>query len=126
MSYVRQRVVVPFDFTEPSLEALRTAREFVTGPAHLYAIHVVTDRGDERQALQRLEKALAEAGLGDARPAVASGDPAAAIVKHAERVGADLVVIPSRGGSGLSRLLLGSVALEVVRSSSCPVLVLRR
>ena len=40
------------------------------------------------------------------------------------RIGCDLIVIPSRGRSGLARLLLGSVVERVLRLASCPVLVL--
>ncbi|HEX9708536.1 MAG TPA: universal stress protein [Candidatus Thermoplasmatota archaeon] len=50
---------------------------------------------------------------------------AAAIVRHAEAEGADLIVIGSRGATGLRRVLLGSVAKDVVERAHCPVLVVR-
>jgi nucleotide-binding universal stress UspA family protein len=49
-----------------------------------------------------------------------------AIVRAAEERDAQLVVIGSRGATGLPRLLLGSVAERVVRYAPCPVLVVRR
>ncbi len=53
------------------------------------------------------------------------GSPADAILEYAENNGIDHIVMGSRGRSGLSRLLLGSVAETVVRRSSVPVTVAR-
>jgi nucleotide-binding universal stress UspA family protein len=47
------------------------------------------------------------------------------IVGLAEELGADLIVIGSRGLSGMKRLLMGSVSESVVRHAHCPVLVVR-
>jgi nucleotide-binding universal stress UspA family protein len=57
--------------------------------------------------------------------ALAQGPAADAIVAHAERVGADLIAMATHGRSGLGRLLLGSVADQVVRHAPCPVLLVR-
>jgi nucleotide-binding universal stress UspA family protein len=40
-------------------------------------------------------------------------------------VGADLIVVSTHGRTGLSHLLIGSVAERVVRHAPCPVLTLR-
>ena len=53
------------------------------------------------------------------------GDPARVIVRLAAESGCDLVVMGTHGRTGLSRLLLGSVAEEVVRRASCPVVTVR-
>jgi nucleotide-binding universal stress UspA family protein len=47
------------------------------------------------------------------------------IVNYAENNKADLIVIGTKGRSGLNRFLLGSVASGVVTHASCPVLVTR-
>jgi nucleotide-binding universal stress UspA family protein len=49
----------------------------------------------------------------------------AAIVDYADREKADLIVIGTRGRSGISKMLLGSVASGVVTYAPCPVLVVR-
>lgn len=49
------------------------------------------------------------------------GDPAGSIVRLAEEQNADLIVMGTHGRTGLSRLLMGSVAEAVVRKSPCPV-----
>jgi type II secretory ATPase GspE/PulE/Tfp pilus assembly ATPase PilB-like protein/nucleotide-binding universal stress UspA family protein len=53
------------------------------------------------------------------------GDPAAEIVRLAEREHVDLIVMAAAGRTGLRRVLMGSVAEAVVRLAPCPVLNLR-
>lgn len=48
------------------------------------------------------------------------------IVQEAARQNVDLIVISSHGHTGLSHLLLGSVAERIVRLAECPVLVVRK
>ncbi len=50
---------------------------------------------------------------------------AESIINYASEQKADLIVIGTRGTSGLKRLVLGSVASAVVAHASCPVLVVR-
>lgn len=57
--------------------------------------------------------------------AIESDDVAAAIVGYAKDHGCDLIVISTHGRGGLSRLVFGSVAENVVRQAPCPVLVMR-
>lgn len=56
---------------------------------------------------------------------VRRGEPAAAIASFAERGSVDLIVLGSRGRTGLQRTLLGSVARDVVSSTQASVLVVR-
>ena len=53
------------------------------------------------------------------------GDPREVLVDVAQEEGADLVVVGSRGRTGLARLLLGSVASHVALHAPCSVLVVR-
>jgi nucleotide-binding universal stress UspA family protein len=53
------------------------------------------------------------------------GAPSQAILELIEEEGVDLVVMGTHGRTGLSRLLMGSVAEAVVRQAKCPVLTLR-
>jgi nucleotide-binding universal stress UspA family protein len=71
-----------------------------------------------------IEQAMASIGaVGEA--CVLEGSPAAAIVAYADQIRAELVVVGSRGRTGLARLALGSVAEAVVRNASCSVLAVR-
>jgi universal stress protein A len=58
--------------------------------------------------------------LGETR--VVDGDPRDVILGMAGTVDADLIVIGTHGRRGLSRLILGSVAEDIVRRAPCPVL----
>lgn len=70
------------------------------------------------------ERELREAGLAsEARVLV--GDPREAIVDTAREEGVDLVVVGSHGRSGISKLLMGSVASHVVTHAPCSVLVVK-
>ena len=88
---------------------------------------VTSSHNDERRA--EAERAVAAAverlkGLGlQAEGQVAEGRPDDAIIKTAEAAGADLIVVGSHGRSGLTKILLGSVAERVIGHSPCPVLV---
>ncbi len=53
------------------------------------------------------------------------GYPATVIEEAAEQLEADLIVIGSRGRSGLKHLLLGSIAERVVQKAPCPVLTVK-
>lgn len=52
--------------------------------------------------------------------------PAEVIAETAEEIGADVIVMGTRGNSGLKHVLLGSVTERVLRTAPCPVLTLRR
>lgn len=53
------------------------------------------------------------------------GDPVSEIVELASRKRCDLIVMGTHGRSGLSRLILGSVAEQVLRKAPCPVLMVK-
>jgi nucleotide-binding universal stress UspA family protein len=74
------------------------------------------------------EKAKADAkALGaDVQALVEQGvSPADIIVRQAADMGADLIVMGSRGKTGIDRFLVGSVTAKVVSHAPCSVLVLR-
>jgi nucleotide-binding universal stress UspA family protein len=58
-----------------------------------------------------------------AQDIVFSHDPAGAIAEHASQLKADVIALGSHGRSGLSRAIMGSVAEQLVRHASVPVLV---
>jgi nucleotide-binding universal stress UspA family protein len=53
------------------------------------------------------------------------GDPTEEILKAARNANADVIVMGTHGTSGLTRLLVGSVAESVMRKAPCPVLTVR-
>lgn len=75
-------------------------------------------------AQERLERTLVHLGI-SGETEVTEGAPSEAIVEVARRTHAELIVIGTSGHTGIDRLLLGSVALGVVREAPCSVLVAR-
>ncbi len=63
------------------------------------------------------------APCGPAAVVVKEGTPATEIVLEAER--ADLIVMGTHGRTGITHLVMGSVAEHVVRTARCPVLTVR-
>ena len=57
--------------------------------------------------------------------AVRWDSPVEGIVDYAREAAIDLIVIATHGRTGLSHVLLGSVAERIVREASCPVLTIR-
>ena len=68
--------------------------------------------------------AVVEAGA-EAEVHACDGDPAAAIIDVAERVGADVIVVGNKGMTGARRFLLGSVPNKVSHHAPCTVMIVR-
>lgn len=76
------------------------------------------------ELVSRMELQLRDRGF-KTSGRVLIGDPRETIIEMAKREGADLIVVGSHGRSGLTKLLMGSVASHVVTHAPCDVLVVR-
>lgn len=74
--------------------------------------------------LQVVAGSLEQEGIAT-RPIALEGNPSTLILDYLSKSGASLLCMTTHGRSGLTRLLLGSVAEEVVRKAPCPVLLRR-
>lgn len=83
---------------------------------------------DEDDAAKRIDGAKAKAAkLGlNATGEIVLGKPAREILDFAKRESADAIVLGTHGRTGVRRVLLGSVAEDVLRHSHVPVLVVRQ
>ena len=137
-------ILVPTDFSEPSLAATQYGLEFARRfGATLHLLHVIEDpkvyvplvesfpyatREDlETFARTRLENWIQPE---DARGVAIEtrfvhGKPFVEIVRDAREHAADLIVLGTHGRGPAAHLLLGSVAEKVVRKAPCPVLTVR-
>jgi nucleotide-binding universal stress UspA family protein len=142
-----KRILAPTDFSAPSAEALATAIAFARAfGATLDVVHVTVEATyalpppvDMATVPMDVGKMMAEAGraLSDEQARVREagvasestllvGRPDTEIVTHAQKTGADLIVMGTHGRSGLGHVLLGSVAERVVQHAHCPVLIIPR
>lgn len=140
-----QNILVAVDFNETSLHALSYAEDLarVCG-ARLHVLHVLEDafalpagsegtlsafpqlaRQAEDEARARLG-ALVAGRMPDTTLAVMIGSPAAAIIAHAGRIQAGLIVMGTHGERADPPGEVGSVAARVVGTAECPVLTIRR
>jgi nucleotide-binding universal stress UspA family protein len=140
MPWVKQKVVVPIDFSDESIAAIDVAREIATTADQIHLVHVLPDLvpvdpsddawqtlNDEsriKQALLDMSQRLADEKYAAMPRKVLIGDPGHSLTNYARELGADLIVMPSHGRTGLARMLIGSVAERVLRLAHCPVLVL--
>ncbi len=90
--------------------------------AEAYAEDLEHARAEHARIAQAAAERLRAAGR-TVETSAPTGDAAAEIIAAAERAGADLVVIGSRGRTGVARLVLGSVARNVLHGSRASVLV---
>jgi nucleotide-binding universal stress UspA family protein len=95
------------------------------GPVDFGGSVVVSGLESEGEAATDRVAAAAERAGVRVRTALVDGAPAGTILNYVESEGIDLVVMGTHGRRGLDRLLLGSVAQQVVRRSPVPVLVVR-
>lgn len=140
-----ERILVPVDFSEHSKEALETAIQlghlFGSTIHLLHCYHVQTTavspygivlpstyQADLRNAAAKRLNEWHERVFGEGIKveSILSADaPALAINVTAEEIDADVIVMGTRGLSGLKHAMLGSVAERVVRLAPCPVLTVK-
>lgn len=84
------------------------------------------ERAAEREVRPQIESAV-HAVLSDSAGEVvlAEGDPRDAILDEAQRRAADVIIVGTTGHSRIARILLGSVADELLRIATCDVLLVR-
>ncbi|THJ22450.1 MAG: universal stress protein [Nitrospira sp. CG24D] len=112
-------VVGPPEDCVPQLLTLKAPRFRESAQA---VIRMTNERGG--QVLKLARKALAYRGL-TIHPVLAEGHPAEEIIRTATRSHADLVILGSRGMTGLKGAFLGSVSRRVARHAPCSVLVVK-
>lgn len=141
-----KKILVPQDFSEYSLHAMRYAVTFAElFNSELIVLHIVEPivypadfsfgqvsipameeeirKHSEEQLNELVEKEIP--GSIKATPVIRVGKPFIEIVEVAKTENADLIVISSHGRTGMDHVLFGSTADKVVRKAPCPVLTIR-
>ncbi|HOB95525.1 MAG TPA: universal stress protein, partial [Aquabacterium sp.] len=138
-------VLVPIDFTASSDAAIRVA-DRMRRDEGMHVFHAINSKREavmrgvpghvirethlmeEGATNARMRRQVARLGL-DSTPmkyAPAYGPPARATLRHAHRLGADLIVVGKQGRSTLGNFLLGSVSSRVLSEASCDMLIVPR
>lgn len=125
-----RRVLAATDFSPLGNAAVAHALSITPDGGAVLLLHVVDDdtAGDERsRRRERLERLVAghAGGRNVQVELIAGDDPARAISVAAERFGADVICLGSRGRVGIAKALLGSVSQSVLLRSRRPVLVVQ-
>jgi nucleotide-binding universal stress UspA family protein len=143
-----KKILCPTDFSEPSYEAIKAAGELAYHfGSELHIVHVIASvpivpvpigpepsafnvslyeqelDASSKRALEEVVNQLESKEL-KTRLIALRGDPADEIVRTVDEENVDLIVIATRGRTGLDRLVFGSVAEKVVRLAKCPVLTI--
>ena len=140
------KILCPTDYSSTSDNAVRYAVEFARKVgAHIRFIHILTSGNPvvkitpaEDGSIDQIEEddvlpesfssiLMAEKQKGlSADIRVLKGEAPKVIAEQAKSWGADLIIMGSHGRSGLHRLIMGSVAEDVFRSSDIPVLLVKQ
>lgn len=150
MATLASRILVPVDFSILSAPALGYAITLAKlCSAKLYLLHVIenliadeedisllridlkelqeVDHQRVKRAQQRLYNLIDESTRQtvDVECIVRGGKPFETIVKIAKECNIDLIVMTTHGRTGLTHMIIGSTAENVVRTAPCPVLTIR-
>jgi nucleotide-binding universal stress UspA family protein len=136
-----QAILHPTDFSKPARYALRLADSLARGQgARLIVLHVPAPLSAPAQRRQvghrvvgrpferlwrRLEQLRLDAPGVSVEHRLTPGDPATEILRAARETGCALIVMGTQGRRGLARLVMGSVAEQVVRGCPCPIVTVR-
>ncbi len=143
-----QRILVPIDGSVTSERALQEAIKLADRATRFRLVYVLEEihslgtegydfidydalqqamrQSGERTLAQAAEKVRQSGSMAETSLVEKSGERIASVIEaEAKHWQAELIVIGTHGRSGLSRLLLGSVAEGVVRIASVPVLLIR-
>jgi len=108
-----------------TLDTVRLAGPWATMTSYGLADLEASLLGELEAVLETAAASIAPSGVQIERK-VLLGRPSSAIVDQASEMGADLIVVGSRGQGPFRTMLLGSVSAEVVDHAPCPVLVARQ
>jgi nucleotide-binding universal stress UspA family protein len=148
MTNMNSQVVVGYDFSQSGNAALyRAIALAVRAPFHVLHFACIVDRHGllpgiqhhgkvdyaytehvQQAMIDRITQELRVADIGSRVHFLAHvriGKPAEELLQLAVDVGADLIIVGSKGLTGLERLVLGSVSEKIVREAKCTVEVAR-
>lgn len=133
------RILVPVDFSEASKKAIDVARSFLSRDGGLVVAHVVSSpihpsfyAGGVTRMFQldpelpeRIREKLKTLYGGPGELVVTEGNIVSDVLETAKSHDVDMIVMGTKGLTGLDHLLVGSVTERVIRHASVPVLSIK-
>ena len=125
-----RKIVVGYDFSDHADDALAWATDLARALGSQVALAHVTeadspDNPDVEALRHRLAAVADNVGPEVASHVLVGSDIAETIVRFADQIDADAIVVGTRGLGSVARLFLGSVADGVLRKAACPVITFR-
>lgn len=138
-----KNILCPVDFSDTSMKAANNAIQFASEiKAEITFVHIIDVQSlqnignlagseindidllieEEKPILSNLKNECEKNGV-KAKTILSNGVPKSAIIETIKEGGNDLIIMGTHGKKGLTRLVLGSVAENIVRNSTIPVLL---
>ena len=138
-----KKILCPVDFSDTSMNAANNAINFsMEIKAEITFIHIIDIQAlqnigdlsgggindinllieEEKPVLSKLKDECDKKGI-KVKTILTHGEPVSVILETIKEGGHDLIIMGTHGKSGLTRLVLGSIAENVVRKSDIPVLL---
>ena len=138
-----KKILCPVDFSDTSMSAANNAVNFASEiKAELTFIHIIDIQAlqnigdlsgggindinflieEEKPVLNKLKDECEKKGV-KVKTTLTHGEPISVILETIKEGGHDLIIMGTHGKKGLTRLVLGSIAENVVRKSDIPVLL---
>ncbi|GHC31198.1 universal stress protein [Aidingimonas halophila] len=148
VSVMYQSILVAVDGSDNSRKALEVAAQLAQGTASLTILHVpetlthgatmvwgigavdlqtTPEEHDKigQEVVSKAADAARDMGVTKLDTRVERGEPARTILRQAEKLGVDAIVLGSRGLSDLSGFVFGSVSHKVTHAANCSVITVR-
>jgi len=146
MAVFLKKILWVTDFSDEAQEAFVYAKDFAeTFKAKIIALHVVPDfspalynttaviKGELARRIDKMKteaerklNALQKKKKIEFKTIIAEGNASKKIIETAEKQNVDLIVMGKRGASAIEKLFIGSVANQVLRNSSVPILLTKK
>ena len=138
-----KKILCPVDFSDTSMNAANNAINFsMEIKAEITFIHIIDIQAlqnigdlsgggindinllieEEKPVLSKLKDECDKKGI-KVKTVLTHGEPVSVILETIKEEGHDLIIMGTHGKTGLTRLVLGSIAENVVRKSDIPVLL---
>ncbi len=138
-----KKILCPVDFSDTSMNAANNAINFsMEIKAEITFIHIIDIQAlqnigdlsgggindinllieEEKPVLSKLKEECDKKGI-KVKTVLTHGEPVSVILETIKEEGHDLIIMGTHGKTGLTRLVLGSIAENVVRKSDIPVLL---